>query len=329
MRIDVLYIVVPCYNEQEVLPIMHEQLLSLLQSLTDAGTVSADSRVLYVDDGSTDATWSMITDYARDNRVHGIKLSCNVGHQNALVAGLETAIEHADLMVTIDADGQDDAQVIPQMLEHYQAGCDIVYGIRRERKSDTWFKRTSAQAFYRMMRWLGVKNVYNHADYRLMSRRAVAALLNYRERNLYLRGVVSLVGYKSDCVYYDRGARLAGESKFPLRRMLGFAVDGITSFSIRPVRMVLALGIIFVIISLAILVYVLVSYFSGRAVSGWTSMILSLWFIGGCILVGLGVVGEYIGKIYIETKDRPRYHIEEDTRPHPLSKERGGIVPSF
>lgn len=306
-----LYIVVPCYNEQAVLPMVHEQLLSLLQTLSDADLVSHASRVLYVDDGSTDATWSLISDYASDERVCGIKLSCNVGHQNALLAGLETAIEQADVTVTIDADGQDDAQVIPQMLERYRAGCDIVYGVRRERKSDTWFKRTSAQAFYKLMRQLGVKNVYNHADYRLMSRRAVAALLRYRERNLYLRGVVSLVGFQSDCVYYDRGARLAGESKFPLHRMLGFAVDGITSFSIRPVRMVLALGIIFVVISLAILVYVLVSYFSGRAVSGWTSMILSLWFIGGCILVGLGIVGEYIGKIYIETKDRPRYHIDQ------------------
>lgn len=307
---------------------MHERLLSLLQGLTEAGMVSPDSRVLYVDDGSTDATWSLISDYASNERVCGIKLSCNVGNQNALIAGLETAIEHADLMVTIDADGQDDLQVIPQMLERYQAGCDIVYGIRRERKSDTWFKRTSAQAFYRMMRWLGVKNAYNHADYRLMSRRAVTALLRYRERNLYLRGVVSLVGYKSDCVYYDRGARLAGESKFPLHRMLGFAVDGITSFSIRPVRMVLALGIIFVIISLVILIYVLASYFSGRAVSGWASMILSLWFIGGCLLIGLGIVGEYIGKIYIEVKDRPRYHIDQrTTQPLTPSPEGEGDQP--
>lgn len=311
MKTDVLYIIVPCYNEQEVLPMMHEQLLTLLQHLIKASAASQESRVLYVDDGSTDTTWALISDLARDERVCGIKLSCNAGHQNALLAGLETAVEHADVLVTIDADGQDDAQIIPQMLERYRAGCDIVYGVRHERKSDTWFKRTSAQAFYRTMRWLGVKNVYNHADYRLMSRRAANALLEYRERNLFLRGVVSLVGFKSDCVYYDRGTRLAGKSKFPLRKMMSFAVDGITSFSIRPVRMVLTLGIVFLFIALAMLVYVLVAYFTGRAVSGWASMILSLWFIGGCVLIGLGVVGEYIGKIYIEVKDRPRYHLEQ------------------
>ena len=292
---------------------MHEQLMSLLQGLTESGAVSSESRVLYVDDGSTDSTWSLISGYAHAGRACGIKLSCNVGHQNALLAGLEHGVEHGDVLVTIDADGQDDAQVIPQMLERYQAGCDIVYGVRRERKSDTWFKRTTAQAYYRIMHHLGVKSVYNHADYRLMSRRAVNALLRYRERNLYLRGVVSLVGFQTGRVYYDREARLAGKSKFPLRRMLAFAVDGITSFSIRPVRMVLTLGIVFLFIALAMLVYVLVAYFTGRAVSGWASMILSLWFIGGCVLIGLGVVGEYIGKIYIEVKDRPRYHIEQCT----------------
>ena len=241
----------------------------------------------------------------------GVKLAGNVGHQNALMAGLETVCDKADIIVTIDADLQDDINVISEMINKYHQGCDIVYGVRRERKTDTWFKRNSALAFYKLMQRLGVKSVYNHADYRLMSRRAVSQLLKYHERNLFLRGIVPLVGYRSEKVYYDRIERLAGKSKFPLGKMMSFAVDGITSFSIKPVRMVLTLGIVFTLIALIMFIYVLVAYFSGRAVSGWASLILSLWFIGGCVLIGLGIVGEYIGKIYIEVKDRPRYNIEQ------------------
>ena len=311
MEKPVLYIVVPCYNEQDVLPITHEHLVSLLQRMVDAGVVGGNSRVAYVDDGSTDGTWDIISQYAQLPQVCGIKLSANSGQQNALMAGLEAFVRLADVMVTIDADLQDDIEVIPQMLDRHRQGSDIVYGVRRDRTSDTWFKRTSAQAFYRVMSRLGVRSVYNHADYRLMSRRAVMALLSYRERNLYLRGVVSLLGFTTDCVYYDRAERAAGHSKYQLRSMAGMAVDGITSFSIRPVRMVLTLGVVFLFIALAMLVYVLIAYFTGRAVSGWASIVLSLWFIGGCILIGLGVVGEYIGKIYIEVKDRPRYHVEQ------------------
>ena len=313
MKKDILYIVVPCFNEQEVLPITTPQLLEVLSLLCRENLIDEHSRILYVDDGSTDDTWELINRHCREHdQVCGVKLAGNVGHQNALVAGMTVARERADIIVTIDADLQDDVSVIGQMVERYRQGCDIVYGVRRERKSDTWFKRNTALAFYRLMQRLGVKSVYNHADYRLMSRRAVNQLLQYRERNLFLRGIVPLVGYRSEKVYYDRGERLAGESKYPLGKMMSFAVDGITSFSIKPVRMVLTLGVVFTLIALVMLVYVLVAYFGGRTVSGWSSLILSLWFIGGCVLIGLGIVGEYIGKIYIEVKDRPRYNIEQE-----------------
>ena len=313
MKTDVLYIVVPCFNEQEVLPVTTPRLLEVLSLLQQDHLAHEHSRILYVDDGSTDDTWALIDRHCREHdRVCGVKLAGNVGHQNALVAGMTVARERADIIVTIDADLQDDVSVIGQMVERYRQGCDIVYGVRRERKTDTWFKRNTALAFYRLMQRLGVKSVYNHADYRLMSRRAVNQLLQYRERNLFLRGIVPLVGYRSEKVYYDRGERLAGESKYPLGKMMSFAVDGITSFSIKPVRMVLTLGVVFTLIALVMLAYVLVAYFGGRTVSGWSSLILSLWFIGGCVLIGLGIVGEYIGKIYIEVKDRPRYNIEQE-----------------
>lgn len=311
MKKEVLYIVVPCYNEHEVLPMTVVRLSRVLDDMVRQELVADESRILCVDDGSTDGTWQLIEQLAgQQERLCGVKLAANVGHQNALMAGLETAIERADLTVTIDADLQDDINVIPDMVARWRDGADIVYGVRRERKTDTWFKRTTALTFYRLMERLGVKSVYNHADYRLMSRRAVAQLMRYRERNLFLRGIVPLVGYKTERVYYDRSARLAGESKYPLGKMLGFAIDGITSFSIKPVRMVFTLGVLFTLIALVILIYTLVAYFTGRAVSGWASLILSLWFIGGCVLIGLGIVGEYIGKIYIEVKDRPRYNIE-------------------
>ncbi len=313
MKKDVLYIVVPCYNEQEVLPITTERLREQLKTMIDAQLVGEESRILYVNDGSIDSTWQIIEEHAREHKdVCGVKLAGNVGHQNALMAGLEAACERADIIISIDADLQDDVKVMTEMVEKYHQGCDIVYGVRRERKTDTWFKRNSALAFYKLMRRLGVKSIYNHADYRLMSRRAVQQLMNYRERNLFLRGIVPLVGYRTDSVYYDRTERMAGESKYPLSKMLNFAVNGITSFSIKPVRMVLTLGILFTLIALGILIYVLIAYFSGRTVSGWASLILSLWFIGGCVLIGLGIVGEYIGKIYIEVKDRPRYNVEKE-----------------
>lgn len=313
MKQGVLYIVVPCYNEQEVLPTTTPKLIEQLNALVEAQLIDKESRILYVNDGSIDDTWQLIEQYTQQHpQVCGVKLAGNVGHQNALLAGLEAASERADITISIDADLQDDVAVMTEMVQKYQQGCDIVYGVRRERKTDTWFKRNSALAFYKLMRRLGVKSVYNHADYRLMSRRAVKQLLNYRERNLFLRGIVPLVGYKTDSVFYNRGERLAGESKYPLSKMLNFAVNGITSFSIKPVRMVLTLGIIFTLIALGILIYVLIAYFSGRTVSGWASLILSLWFIGGCVLIGLGIVGEYIGKIYIEVKDRPRYNVEKE-----------------
>ncbi|MBQ4007740.1 MAG: glycosyltransferase family 2 protein [Muribaculaceae bacterium] len=313
MKQDILYIVVPCYNEQEVLPITTPKLIEQLNALVEAQLIDKESRILYVNDGSIDDTWQLIEQYTQQHpQVCGVKLAGNVGHQNALLAGLEAASERADITISIDADLQDDVAVMRDMVQKYHEGCDIVYGVRRERKTDTWFKRNSALAFYKLMRRLGVKSVYNHADYRLMSRRAVKQLLNYRERNLFLRGIVPLVGYKTDSVFYDRSERLAGESKYPLSKMINFAVNGITSFSIKPVRMVLTLGIIFTLIALGILVYVLIAYFNGRTVSGWASLILSLWFIGGCVLIGLGIVGEYIGKIYIEVKDRPRYNIEKE-----------------
>lgn len=307
-----LYLIVPCYNEQEVLADTHEQLSRLLGDMVSSHSIASQSRVLYVDDGSKDSTWAIIDSLCQHSPLAaGVKLAGNSGHQNALVAGLETAKDHADVMISIDADLQDDINAIPEMVEKYREGCDIVYGVRRERKTDSRFKRLTALAFYKFMRHLDVKSVYNHADYRLMSRRAVERLLQYQERNLFLRGIVPLIGYKTDCVYYDRSARMAGESKYPLGKMLNFAVDGITSFSVRPVRYVLLMGAIFIFIALLMLIYVLCTYFSGRAVSGWSSIILSLWFIGGCVLVGLGIVGEYIGKIYIETKRRPRYNIEQ------------------
>ena len=307
----ILYIVVPCFNEQEALPESHSRLAQLMDEMITAGTVSQDSRLLYVDDGSRDDTWPLISMLASESgRVAGVKLACNSGHQNALMAGLATAVEHCDITVSIDADLQDDINVIPQMVERYQDGCDIVFGVRRERKTDTWFKRTTAGMFYGLMKRLGVSTIENHADFRLMSRRAVLALLDYKERNLFIRGIVTKLGYKTDNVYYDRSARLAGESKYPLRKMVNFAIDGITSFSVKPVRLVFTVGVVFLLIALIMLIYVLCAYFMGRAVSGWPSLILSVWLVGAFILIGLGIIGEYVGKIYTEVKNRPRYNVD-------------------
>ncbi|MBR4388332.1 MAG: glycosyltransferase family 2 protein [Prevotella sp.] len=308
-----LIIVVPCYNEEEVLPLTNQRMTEILNNMVNGSLIDVNSNVLYVDDGSRDKTWTIIENYHADNNhVKGVKLAGNSGHQNALMAGLYTAVEMgADITVTIDADLQDDVSVIPQMVESYLQGNDIVYGVRKERKTDSWFKRNTALAFYKMMKMLGVRSVYNHADFRLMSRRAVEQLMDYRERNLFLRGIVPLIGYKTEQVFYDRSERKAGESKYPLSKMVNFAIDGITSFSVKPVRLIFTLGLVFLFIALLISMWVIWSLIAHQTVAGWASLMLSIWFVGGCILIGLGIVGEYIGKIYIEVKDRPRYNIEK------------------
>ena len=308
----VLAIVVPCYNEEEVLPQTNQQLRGLLDTMMRDGLVGQGSYLLYVDDGSRDRTWMIIEGYSNsDAHVRGLKLAGNVGHQNALMAGLETARQDADIIVSIDADLQDDIKAIPEMVKKYDDGCDIVYGVRRKRTTDTLFKRTTAQMFYRFMSGMGVKSVYNHADFRLMSQRAVDALCQYEERNLFLRGLVPLLGYKTDQVLYDRLERQAGESKYPLSKMLSFAIDGVTSFSVKPLRIIFDLGLIFLLISLCILIYVIVALCQGRGVQGWASLMLSIWFVGGCVLICLSIIAAYIGRIYTEEKHRPRYNIEK------------------
>lgn len=310
--LPILAVVVPCYKEEPVLAETTRRLTAILQEMMDTKEISDLSRIVYVNDGSSDQTWSIIAElHATNPLVSGINLAHNVGHQNALMAGLGTAVEKADLLVTIDADLQDDPEAIRTMVKMAGEGKDIVYGVRAGRQSDSWFKRTTAQGFYRFMAWLGVQLVYNHADYRLMSQRATRQLLSYRERNLFLRGIVPQLGYQTDCVYFDRTERMAGESKYPLGKMLSFAWDGITSFSVKPMRMLLHMGFVFLLISLGIAIWALNNYCIGNVVPGWTSLILSVWFCSGCILVGMGLLGEYIGKIYTEVKDRPRYNIEQ------------------
>ncbi|SDE94364.1 Glycosyltransferase involved in cell wall bisynthesis [Bacteroidales bacterium KHT7] len=306
-----LAIVVPCYKEELVLHETTSRLTQVLDDLVRDDLIATNSYILYVNDGSTDNTWNIISELHEANKyVNGVNLAGNVGHQNALVAGLSSAVENCDMAISIDADLQDDVNAIREMVVKYYEGCDIVYGVRQSRQTDTWFKRTTALGFYSLMKSMGVKSVYNHADYRLMSQRALRQLLRYRERNLFLRGMVPTIGYKTDCVYYDRAERFAGESKYPLKKMISFAFDGITSFSVKPVHMVLYFGIVFLIVSFSIFCFVMYSLFRGNAVPGWTSLMLSVWFCSGCILLGLGVVGEYVGKIYVEVKDRPRFNIE-------------------
>ncbi len=312
MENSTLAIVVPCYNEEEVLPQTNQQLRALLDGMMREHLVSGESYILYVNDGSRDRTWEIIAGYSEsDAHVRGLKLAGNVGHQNALMAGLDTARQDADVTVSIDADLQDDIHAIPDMVMKYDDGCDIVYGVRRKRTTDTFFKRTTAQLFYKFMSSMGVKSVYNHADFRLMSRRAVHALCQYDERNLFLRGLVPLLGYKSDSVYYDRLERQAGESKYPLSKMLSFAIDGVTSFSVKPLRLIFDLGMVFLLISMGILIYVIVALCQGRGVQGWASLMLSIWFVGGCVLICLSIIAAYIGRIYTEGKHRPRYNIEK------------------
>lgn len=306
-----LMVVIPCYNEEAVLPETSRRLTEKMKALMDAGLCDADSRVLLVDDGSKDATWSLITKLHKENPLfEGLKLSRNRGHQNALLAGLMTARKHCDFSISMDADLQDDMDAMDRFITEYKDGCDVVYGVRNQRKTDTFFKRTSALAFYKLMKNLGVDITYNHADYRLMSRRALDGLSKFREVNLFLRGLAPLVGYQSGYVYYDRSERFAGESKYPLKKMLAFAVDGITSFSVKPLRLITALGVVIFLISLLMLLYTLITFIVGRTVTGWTSTVASIWLIGGIQLLSLGVIGEYIGKIYNESKRRPRFIID-------------------
>ena len=308
---DILYLVIPCYNEEAVLPETARQLLEKMNSMFERGMISRESRIMFVNDGSKDKTWEIIEELHRSNPIYsGVKLSRNKGHQNALLAGLMTAKEKADMTISLDADLQDDVDVIDKMVEKYYEGNDVVYGVRSARKTDTFFKKFTAQGFYKIMQAMGVEIVYNHADYRLMSRRALEGLARFKEVNLFLRGIVPLIGYRSDVVTYERHERFAGESKYPLRKMLAFATDGITSFSIKPIRLITTFGILIFGISLLMLLYSLVVHFMGKTVAGWTSMIISIWAIGGLQLLAIGVVGEYIGKIYLETKERPKYIIE-------------------
>ncbi len=307
-----LMIVVPCYNEEEVFPSSAEQLIAVIKDLIKKEKISGDSGILFVNDGSRDRTWELISEaYKSSKYVYGLNLAGNVGHQNALLAGLNTVKDICDISVSIDADLQDDIGVIEEMVDKYYAGADIVYGVRSERGTDSFFKRTTAQTFYKFMAAMGVRSVYNHADFRLMSARAMKALSRYKERNLFLRGIVPEIGYKTDCVYYARKPRMAGESKYPLKKMLSFAWDGITSFSIKPITIVAVFGAIIIFCSVIAFIYTLISHFLGHTVPGWSSLMISIWFLGGVQLFSLGIVGQYVGKTYIESKERPRYNIEE------------------
>ncbi|MGG5253192.1 glycosyltransferase family 2 protein [Neobacillus sp. SM06] len=313
MNEPVLTIVVPCYNEEEVLFETTSQLSKMLSSLIVEKLAAPTSKILYVDDGSSDKTWELIEELSQQHPfVKGIKLTRNYGHQKALLAGLETARKKSDCVISIDADLQDDISVIREFMVKYFEGYDIVYGVRKSRDTDTFFKRATAQGFYRFMNKMGVNVVYNHADYRLLSKRALEELSRYPEQNLFLRGIVSLIGLKSTKVYYDRKERFAGVSKYPLKKMLAFAFDGITSFSVVPIRMITLIGALSFFISSIAGIYALVVKFLGRAELGWTSIIISIWFIGGLLLMSVGLIGEYIGKIYEETKNRPRFSIETD-----------------
>lgn len=307
-----LVIVVPCYNEEEVLHETTSQLSALLDGMEKDGKIS-QGNLLYVDDGSKDATWSLIEELSgKNSRVMGLKLAHNVGHQQALWAGLEWAAQSDfDAIVSIDADLQDDVQAIVEMTEKFNQGYEIIYGVRKERKTDTFFKKHTAQMFYKFMSSMGGDVVYNHADFRLMSKRTLQSLVMHPERNLFLRGMVRSLGYRQEYVYYDRKERFAGESKYPLSKMLSFAVDGITSFSIKPLRLITSCGVVFMLVAIGIIAYALYSFIAGHVVPGWTSLLVSLWFIGGAVLTAIGIIGEYIGKIYKEVKRRPRYFIEK------------------
>ncbi len=309
-----LIIVVPCYNEQEVLPITAPQLLAKLESLADAGKISADSRIMFVNDGSRDNTWQLIEKLAEDNRHYiGISQSRNRGHQNAVLAGLMEAKDICDITISIDCDGQDDINAIDKMVEEYHNGCEIVYGVRSARKTDSFFKRNTARGFYRLMNFMGAEVVYDHADYRLVSSRVLQEFANFKEVNLFLRGMFPLVGFKSTSVYYERSERLAGKSHYPLGKMLGLALDGITSLSIKPIKMIFGLGTIIAVLSFIGVIWAVAEHFLGNTESGWASTICIICFLSGIQLISVGVIGEYIGKIYMEVKQRPRYIISEKT----------------
>ena len=309
---DILYIVVPCYNEEEVLPETSRRLRAKLKDMMTAGTISERSRILFVNDGSRDKTWEIISSlYAADSIFYGVDLARNRGHQNALLAGLMTARERCDMAISMDADLQDDVDAVDRRVEEYYAGCDIVYGVRSSRKKDTFFKRFTAEGFYRVMNLLGAETVFNHADYRLMSKRALEGLAEFKEVNLFLRGMVPMIGYRTETVEYERGERFAGESKYPLKKMLAFAMEGITSLSTEPLKIIAGLGFFIFLMSIAMLIYSVVRWATGETIIGWASVICSVWAIGGLILLSLGIIGEYIGKIYLEAKGRPRFIIRE------------------
>ena len=308
----VLYLVIPCYNEEEVLPETSKRLTAKLGAMIEMRLISQDSKIVFVNDGSKDHTWQLIRQYHEENpMIQGINLSRNKGHQSALLAGLMTVKEYCDMAISMDADLQDDVDAIDQFVEKYYEGCEVVYGVRSERKTDSFFKRASAQSFYKLMLHMGVEIVYNHADYRLMSRRALDEMEGFKEVNLFLRGIVPLIGFQSGVVTYERHERFAGESKYPLKKMLNFAFDGITSFSVKPIRMVTTLGIIIFAISILMLIYFLITWCIGWTVPGWTSIVVSVWAIGGLQLLAIGIIGEYIGKIYMETKARPKFIVQE------------------
>ena len=309
-----LYIVIPCYNEEAVLPITAPLFRDKLLFLSSQGKISPDSRVLFVNDGSKDDTWNIIRRLAKeDKHFTGICLSRNRGHQNALLAGLMEAKDKCDITISIDCDGQDDITAMDAMVEQYLSGAEIVYGVRSKRDTDTFFKRFTAESFYKLMKWMGADTVYNHADYRLVSSRALKEFANFREVNIFLRGMFPLVGFKSTCVYYERHERIAGQSHYPLKKMLALAFDGITSLSIKPIRIITGLGVFISLAAFALIIYALVSYFTGNVVSGWASSLIVTCFLGGIQLISLGVIGEYVGKIYMETKARPRFIISERT----------------
>ena len=307
----VLNLVIPCYNEEEALPLTKKELDKKMSSLMEEGLISKNSKVVLVNDGSKDKTWEIITKIHKENHMYvGINLTRNRGHQNALLAGLMYAKNHADICISMDADLQDDINVMDDMIKKYNAGADVVYGVRSSRKKDTFFKKFTAEAFYKLMNIMGVEVVFNHADCRLMSKRALEGLSEFKEVNLFLRGIVPQIGYKTDIAYYERNERVAGDSKYPLKKMLAFAIDGITSFSIKPLRIITSIGFIILLLSFVVLVYSVIMKLIGNTVSGWTFIVCSIWLIGGIQTLCLGVIGEYIGKIYKETKARPRYIIE-------------------
>lgn len=309
---NTLYIVVPCYNEEEVLPETARRLRAKLEELMAAEKIGPDSRVLFVNDGSKDRTWEIITRLHEDCPLFcGVDLSRNRGHQNALLAGLMTAKDRADMVVSMDADLQDDIDAVDAMVDKYLSGIDIVYGVRSSRKKDTFFKRFTAEGFYRLMNALGAETVFNHADYRLMSKRALEGLAQFKEVNLFLRGIIPMIGYPTDTVEYERGERFAGESKYPLKKMLSFALEGITSLSVKPLRLITGLGFLVFAVSVIMIIYNIVRWASGHTVAGWASLSCSVWLIGGLILLSMGIVGEYIGKLYLESKERPRFLIRE------------------